>query len=138
MGKWDDIEFKITSMGSAWIVIRGNVMLGSILTVNKEGIRRALAVGDKLGFDRDNMGRVKFFKGCTPSHMSEYTYGSKVVSSLGWNNREWKLEKSGDVLILRCGGLYVLFITPAGVYRSLNCSGTGLPCDEQGRVMVLK
>lgn len=124
------------------VVIRSNQFCGLILIFNELGVFRAASVGKSHEFDLDASGRVKFFKGNAPSGIFKEGYNDDpescvTLESIGVGFELW-FNPSAEQLCVSTDYDSLLVINKSGVYRMGNMFSCGLPCDDQGRVKVIR
>jgi len=140
--KWSEIKFYLLSDASnTRVALRGNQMCGMILTLDATGVERAASVGKSFEFDLDPIGQLKFFKG--NAHVSDIAlpgYPDQATSKVKFDSVHLYLwvNPVAEQMLISANFSYILLIDKAGVRRFKNASGCGIPCDELGRVKVIR
>lgn len=124
------------------VALRSSQFCGPILVFNESGVYRACAVEKSHEFDLDSVGRVKFFKGVAPSAILKDGYNDDpescvALKSIGVGFELW-FNPSAEQLCVSADYDSILVIDKSGVYRFGNVFSCGLPCDELGRVRVVR
>ena len=149
---WKDIKFYLDKINYSFskdnygakiesVIVRSDQTCGLILILNELGVHRALSVGESYGFDLDEMGRVKFFKGTASPDMITTGYGDSPVSqnTLGDIDISLWVDPNAEQIVVNVRTVYsILVIDKSGVYRLPWAMESGLPCDDLGRIKVVK
>lgn len=140
---WSEIQFKLVqalSFGKWSVKLMSDQLNGNILTLSDRGVYLISGIGGSHGFDLDEVGRLKPYRG-NAGGLLEWKKDFVKISDATLNGVFFNLwiEPSSEQLVITALGCNLLLVNRAGLHRFPGVPiSAGLPVDGHGNLRILK